>query len=114
MEIREVGFKVRHVVVVVSAHDRALQLVAHNVDALGGRSVVPDHVADRYKMRRALVAGIRQDRLEGVYVGVDVSQYGVYSAQGRVSFPTQFFKTTAAAIWRSSTVVIFRFGVFVS
>ena len=99
--------------VVVAAHDGALELVAHHADALGRRGVVAHHVPHAHVMRGALRARIVQHSLKRLDVRVDVTENGVDSSHG-IRVLSQLFKTTAAASRRSSTVVIFRFGTSVS
>ena len=63
-----------HVVVVVPADDRRLQLIAHDADALGRAGVVADDVPRADPIRHALRGGILQHDAECVDVCVQIAE----------------------------------------
>ena len=77
MEIGQRLLDVGDVMVVVAAHDRTLELIAHDANALRRRRVVAHHVSHGDIIRHTLLTRIGQHRFQCVDVGVNVAEYGV-------------------------------------
>ena len=65
----------RGLLIVVSFDHRAIE-VAHDVQALLGKSVVAHDIPHAHKVRAFLVLRVGEDRLQGMKVGVNVAEYG--------------------------------------